>query len=91
MTDRKDKIYCKIGNINIDKVKNNYRKVIGNGTVVLKFKASSEIGLGHLSRMITLTTFLEEDKTDVICAINGFEYAEERLKKENGIFGTRRK
>ncbi len=70
--------------IDINAIKRNYTGLLGDSRVILKFKASSEIGLGHLSRMITLTTFLEEDKTDVICAINGFEYAEERLKKENG-------
>ncbi len=72
--------------INLETIKQNYIKEIGTGKVILKLKASENIGLGHLSRMITLGWILKEAKTDVIFAINDFEYAKDRLKKEGFRF-----
>ncbi len=68
--------------IDFEAIKQNYIKKIGNGKVILKLKASENIGLGHLSRMITLGWILKDAKTDLIFAINDFEYAKERLKRE---------
>ncbi len=68
--------------IDINAIKRNYTGLLGDSRVILKFKASSEIGLGHLSRMMTLASFLKEAHIDVICAINNDRYAAERLKEE---------
>jgi len=68
--------------IDFEKIKHNYIKEIGTGKVILKLKASEDIGLGHLSRMITLGWILKNAKTDVVFAINDFEYAKKRLKDE---------
>jgi len=38
--------------IDIEIIKDNYYNLLGNN-VILKLKASEDIGLGHLSRMIT--------------------------------------
>ncbi len=67
--------------IDPEKIRQNYSSIIGNGTVVLKFKASADIGLGHLFRMITLASFLGDK--EVICAVNNDKYITERLEKEN--------
>ena len=72
--------------INLETIKQNYIKEMGTGKVILKLKASEDIGLGHLSRMVTLGWILKEAKTDVIFAINDFEYAKDRLKKEGFRF-----
>lgn len=69
--------------INIKKIKENYQNEILGKKIVLKFKASSEIGIGHLSRMITLASFLQEDNREVICAVNDDEYIKKRLEKES--------
>ena len=67
--------------IDSEKIRQNYSSIIGKGTVVLKFKASADIGLGHLFRMITLASYL--GGREVICAINNDKYITERLEKEN--------
>jgi len=69
-------------NIDLKAIKNNYFNLLGDN-VILKFKVSEDIGLGHLSRMITLASFLQEKGAKVFCAINNFHYAEQRLKEEN--------
>ena len=76
--------------INFEKIKQNYISEMGTGRVILKLKASSDIGLGHLSRMITLGWILKDTKADVIFAINDFEYAKERLNKEGFRFEVNR-
>lgn len=76
--------------INFEKIKQNYTREIDTGRVILKLKASEDIGLGHLSRMITLGWILKNAKTEVIFAINDFEYAEERLKGEGFRFEINR-
>jgi len=68
--------------IDFEKIRKNYIKEIGNGSVILKLKASKDIGLGHLSRMITLGWILSKAGAEVIFAINDFEYAKDRLKSE---------
>jgi len=72
--------------IDFDRIKQNYIREIGTGKVILKLKASKDIGLGHLSRMITLAWILGKARTDVVFAINDFEYAKERLKNEGFRF-----
>ncbi len=72
--------------IDFEKIKQNYTREIGTGRVILKLKASRDIGLGHLSRMITLGWILKDAKADVVFAINDFEYAKERLNKEGFRF-----
>ena len=76
--------------IDFEKVKQNYISEIGTGRAVIKLKASKEIGLGHLSRMITLGWILKDAKADVIFAINDFEYAKERLTSEGFRFEVNR-
>ena len=76
--------------INFEKIKQNYIEEVGDGMVILKLKASEDIGLGHLSRMITLGWILKDAKTDVIFAINDFEYAKKRLKDEGFSFEVNR-
>lgn len=72
--------------IDISKIKRNYLDLISSDRVIVKFKASEDIGLGHLSRMITLADILKSDGREVICAINDFEYTKDRLKAENLYF-----
>ena len=70
-------------------IKNNYCKLLGND-VILKLKASEDIGLGHLSRMITLASFLKQRQRAVLFAINDFDYAKKRLAKEGFRFEVNR-
>ncbi|WP_022671240.1 hypothetical protein [Hippea alviniae] len=70
-------------------IKDNYCKLLGN-SVVLKLKASEDVGLGHLSRMITLASFIKEEQRDVLFAINDFDYAKKRLKDEGFEFEVNR-
>jgi len=72
--------------IDFDKIKQNYIREIGTGKVILKFKASEDIGLGHLSRMLTLGWILKNEGAEIIFTINDFEYAKERLKNEGFRF-----
>ena len=76
--------------IDFEEIRLNYISEIGTGRVILKLKASSDIGLGHLSRMITLGWILKDAKADVIFAVNDFEYAKERLKSEGFSFEVNR-
>ena len=76
--------------IDFEKIKQNFIREIGTGRVILKLKASEDIGLGHLLRMITLGWILKNAKTEVIFAINDFEYAKERLKGEGFRFEINR-
>jgi spore coat polysaccharide biosynthesis predicted glycosyltransferase SpsG len=69
--------------IDIEKVKNNYNALIEGHTIILKFQASSEIGLGHLSRMITLANILKDSKKSVVCAINNNNVAIKKLIENN--------
>ncbi len=72
--------------INFEKIKQNYVSEIDTGKIILKLKASADIGLGHLSRMITLGWILKEAGAEILFAINDFEYAKEKLKKESFRF-----
>ncbi len=76
--------------IDFEKIKQNYIREIGVEKVILKLKASKDTGLGHLSRMITLGRILKEAGTDILFAINDFEYAKERLMDENLGFEVNR-
>ncbi|GMT44138.1 MAG: hypothetical protein IEMM0003_0957 [bacterium] len=68
--------------IDIEKIKNNYKSIIEGKKTVLKFKASSTIGLGHLSRMITRASFVK-NSSDLFCAINDDEYTKQSASKYN--------
>ncbi len=76
--------------IDLKKIRENYIKEIGVGKVIFKLKASEDIGLGHLSRMITLGWILKEAGAEILFAINDFEYAKERLKSEDFRFEENR-
>ena len=76
--------------IDLKKIRENYIKEIGVGKVIFKLKASENIGLGHLSRMITLGWILKEAGAEILFAINDFEYAKEKLKKESFRFEVNR-
>ncbi len=76
--------------INFEKIKQNYVSEIGTGRIILKLKASADIGLGHLSRMITLGWILKEAGAEILFAINDFEYAKEKLKIEGFRFEVNR-
>ena len=45
--------------IDIEKIKNNYKSIIEGKKTVLKFKASSTIGLGHLLLKIQVICFVQ--------------------------------
>lgn len=72
--------------IDVSKMKKNYLDLISSNRVIIKFKASEDIGLGHLSRMITLADILKSNGREVVCAINDFEYTKDRLKAEGLYF-----
>ncbi len=75
--------------INFETIKQNYIDEIGSKSAILKLQASEDIGLGHLSRMITLG-FILKNKTNVIFAINDFELAKKRLISEGFRFEVNR-
>ncbi|MCD6419731.1 MAG: hypothetical protein J7L41_03350, partial [Synergistetes bacterium] len=48
--------------------------------VIIKFRASEDVGLGHLYRSLSLAKILVERGCDVACAINDFDLSKEELK-----------
>lgn len=56
--------------------------------VVLRFDASSDIGLGHLSRMLSLGEVLKECSGDghILYAVNSDDYTRKVLQEENARF-----
>ncbi len=68
--------------LNIERIKQNYIQQIAANLVLIKLKASKDIGLGHLSRMLTLGLFLKNAGVFVVYAINDCKFALDKLKKE---------
>lgn len=50
--------------------------------IILRFDASIDVGLGHLSRMLSLEECLKKDNY-VLCGINSDDYTKSVLRKEN--------